>query len=57
MGELTAFSTIVLVGYMSAPPTLGSVIWAEAWRDVRARTAAAAEAKRLFLRFMGGVFL
>ncbi len=25
MGELTAFSTMVLVGYMAAPPTMGSL--------------------------------
>ena len=30
MGELTAFATMVLLGYMGAPPTVGSFIWAEA---------------------------
>ena len=40
MGELAAFCTMFLVGYISAPPTMGS-FWAEALMDVMARAATA----------------
>src|SRR5882762_326567 len=47
IGELTAFSTMVLVAYMGAPPTSG-FFWAEAEREVMAITAAAMVARNVF---------
>src|SRR5277367_6448112 len=47
IGELAAFSTMVLVGYIVAPPTVGSFC-AWALREVRARAAAASVARRVF---------
>ena len=47
MGELAAFCTMVLVGYISAPPTVGS-FWAEALMDVMARAATAIAARNVF---------
>ena len=47
MGELTAFSTMFFVGYISAPPTMGS-FWAEALMDVMARAATAIAARSVF---------
>ena len=41
MGELTAFSTMFLVGNISAPPTVGSFIWALAAKEVMASAAPA----------------
>jgi hypothetical protein len=54
MGELTAFSTMFLVGYIAAPPTVGSAFWATAETDVR---AIAAPAIRVSRDFFIGVFL
>ena len=47
MGELAAFCTMVLEGYISAPPTMGS-FWAEALMDVMARAATAIAARNVF---------
>ena len=47
IGELTAFSTMVLLGYMAAPPTVGSCC-ARALREVMARTAMARVARTVF---------
>ena len=51
MGELTAFSTMVLEGYIAAPPTMGSFmspIWAVAPNVVSASAARATDARNVF---------
>src|ERR1700729_766562 len=47
IGELTAFSTMVLVGYMSAPPTVG-FFGAWALNEVMAIAATARVARNVF---------
>jgi hypothetical protein len=50
IGELTAFSTMVLEGYIAAPPTMGSFmsICAVALNVVTAKAAAARDARNVF---------
>jgi hypothetical protein len=52
MGEFAAFSTIVLVGYISAPPTIGSFICAETVPAVIARAITAIPNIVFFIRFV-----